>query len=138
MSDLFIAIMPLTFIKGVNRAFSEKVMLCLLMAAGLGATAAACVRFILVLLVYEELPSAVLNVRGDLLCGLEMLLGIIAANLPCLKGPAHNLLTRMGILSPKVSAQASPDSFLEYYNHGTHIRRQIFLLGGDSSGKDGD
>jgi len=120
--------MPLTFFGMLNRTLPEKIIIFGLMAAGLGATATACVRVITVLRFYEEYSAALLNARGDLLCGLEMNLGIVGANLPCLKGPAQGFLVRTGLFCRSTSAKGSPDNFLNHFTDGGHIRRQIFRL----------
>ena len=95
--------MPLGFIVTMRRTAAEKILLFLVLAAGLGATVAATVRAITLLGSYGQYPVAWLNVRTDLLCSLEMFLGLIGANLPCLKGPTHRLLIRARLMSSSVS-----------------------------------
>jgi len=126
--------MPLSFIPKVQRAVTEKTVLFFLLAAGLAATVAALVRAITLLTFYGAYPVAWLNVKTDLLSSIEMFLGIIAANLPCLKGPTHQFLIRIGLMSSSAPSEASSSSFLYRLSHGKHFRHQLVRLA-DSEGE---
>jgi hypothetical protein len=113
--------MPLSFILKMNRAVTEKAVLIFLMAAGLGATVTATVRAVTLLGFYGEYPVAWLSIKTDLLTSIEMFLGLIAANLPCLKGPTHRLLIRIGLISPLSVSTLSFSSFPYRLSHGKHF-----------------
>ncbi|KAH7347003.1 hypothetical protein BKA66DRAFT_433020, partial [Pyrenochaeta sp. MPI-SDFR-AT-0127] len=123
-SDLVLALMPFTFIWGMHRSWLEKVLLCCLMAAGLMATGASIVRVVIILPAIARW-STWLAVVNDILWGLELTIGVIAASLPCLKAPAHEILRRLGIFRPMNAADASPESFLGHMSHGSHIMLQM-------------
>ncbi|EKG09365.1 hypothetical protein MPH_13614 [Macrophomina phaseolina MS6] len=123
-SDLIIALMPLAFIWEMHRSRLEKVLLGCLMAAGLIATGASVARVVLITATLGRW-SAWTDVLNDLLWGVELAIGVIAASLPCLKAPAHEMLRRLGIFHSKNAADASPESFLGHMSHGSHIMRQM-------------
>jgi hypothetical protein len=122
--------MPLTFIPGMKRTVLEKILLVGLMGFGLLATAAAVITLATVLGALENQTIASANVHLDLLSTPQVFLGVIAANLPFLKSPVHNLLLRWGVLGPRRHpADVSPDSLLTNMTNGSHFRRQLQQLG---------
>jgi hypothetical protein len=127
-SDFTLALMPLNFIPAMHRTIAEKTVLYFLLAAGLGATSAAMVRAITLLGFYGDDPVAWLNVKTDLLSGVEMFLGAIAASLPCLRGPTHRLLIQIGLIGSSEASDASSGSYLYRLSHGKHFRHQLFQL----------
>jgi hypothetical protein len=116
-----LALMPLSFIPKMNRAVTEKAVLIFLFAAGLGATVTATVRAVTLLGFYGEYSVAWLSIKTDLLTSIELCLGLIAANLPCLKGPTHRLLIRLGLISPSSASGLSFSSFIYKLSHGKHF-----------------
>lgn len=106
-SDFVISLMPLTFIYHMHRSRKEKVLLACLMATGLLATADTVLVLDIVITPLPPpgqpppIPPWAQSVRFDVLMSLQLFLGIVAANAPCLKGPAHSLLIRLGLLSPR-------------------------------------
>lgn len=128
ISDLALALMPLTFIPKMHRTAIEKLLLFSLLAAGLGATVVATVRVATLMGFYGQYPVAWLNIRTDILSSLEIFLGLIGASLPCLKGPTHRLLIRIGFIGSSASSGVAPDSLLYRLSHGRHIRRQLFRI----------
>jgi len=127
--------MPLSFIPTMHRSLAEKTVLFVLLTAGLGATVAAMVRAITLLGFYGQYAIAWLNVKTDLLSSTEMFLGVIAANLPCLKGPTHRLLIRIGVMGSSGPSGASPSSFIYRLSQGNHFGVQLFQLA-TSKGED--
>jgi hypothetical protein len=120
--------MPLSFIPQLNRTVTEKVVLCLLLTAGLGATATATVRAVTLLGFYGQYPVAWLSINTDLLSSIEMFLGLIAANLPCLKGPTHRLLIRIGLIDPSTVSDFRFSSFVYKLSHGKHFPYRLSRL----------
>ncbi|KAH6842943.1 hypothetical protein B0I37DRAFT_383252 [Chaetomium sp. MPI-CAGE-AT-0009] len=122
--------MPLTFIYGMHRSLLEKILLCGLMCAGLGATAAALVFLITLVNCFAVCTEAVWNFRLDICTTTQLFIGVIAANLPCLKAPVHRLLVRWGIIRPAnhPAAGVSPESFLGRMTHGSHFAQQLHDL----------
>ncbi|KAM5347321.1 hypothetical protein ACJ41O_010326 [Fusarium nematophilum] len=127
-SDFIIAILPLTFIWKMHRSRAEKILLVGLMAAGLAAAAVAIVRLITVIRAFGVIPPASLDVKMDLMIGVELFLILTAANLPCLKGPLHRCLVRFGVVVPSNPVHASPSSFLHRLPNGSGFLRQIRAL----------
>jgi len=126
-SDFMLALMPLSFITRMHCSAAEKIFLFSLLAAGLGATVAAMVRAITLLAFYGQYPVEWLNIKTDLLSSFEIFLGVIAANLPCLKGPTHRLLIRIGLMASS-SPDSSSTSFIYQLSRGSHFRHQLRRL----------
>lgn len=98
ISDLAFAIMPLYFIRGMNRLLVERILVSVLMALGLCATAAVAVKIYLATIsdtiivdTYRE------TLRVCLWCRLEEYLLIASACAPCLKSPIEGFLRRLGV-----------------------------------------
>jgi hypothetical protein len=126
ISDVIISTMPLIFIRKIRRSLSEKILLCGLMSTGLLATAAAVVFLATVLGTFSEHDAALTNIWFDIWSTLQLFLAVIAANLPCLKSPAHRLLVRWGCLRARATAaDGSPDSFLSKMTSGSHFAAQL-------------
>ncbi|KAI8933567.1 hypothetical protein NX059_009300 [Plenodomus lindquistii] len=102
--DIFLSLAPIRLIRTLNRSTSEKILIGVLMALGLSATAIACAK----LTTFAHLGE------GDIMQGtvvpsvyakVEEQVGIIASSLPCLKSPAENMLKRLGLLKEHQLAQ---------------------------------
>ncbi|EXA28829.1 hypothetical protein FOVG_19594 [Fusarium oxysporum f. sp. pisi HDV247] len=133
--DFVISLMPLTFIYAMHRSLLEKVLLCGLMGAGLAATAAALVFLIILVGCFGFCRDALFNVRLDICTSLQLFLGVIAANLPCLKAPVHHILIQWGIVQTAKHPSAdgcSPESFLSKMTHGSHLAEQLHDLSWNS------
>jgi hypothetical protein len=128
MSDLILSLMPLSFIPKMTRPVAERAVLFILLVAGLGATVTATVRAVTLLGFYGEYPVAWLNIKTDLLSSIETFLGLIAANLPCLKAPTHRLLIRIGLLRRSRVSDLSFSDFLHRVSRGKHFQRQLYRL----------
>ncbi|KAH6843499.1 hypothetical protein B0I37DRAFT_218951 [Chaetomium sp. MPI-CAGE-AT-0009] len=126
--DFVISLMPLTFIRAVHRSLLEKVLICGLMGAGLTATAAALVFLIVLAGGFGVCRDALWNIRFDICTTLQLFLGVIAASLPCLKGPVHHVLIQWGIVRPasrSSSTDISPESFLSKMTRGNQFSEQL-------------
>lgn len=95
--DLTLSLMPIRLIRTLNRSPSEKILICVLMALGLFATAITC----------AKMSTFASFGRGDVMqativpslwAKLEEQVGIIATSLPWLKSPVENWLKKMGLL----------------------------------------
>jgi hypothetical protein len=95
--DLTLSLMPIRLIRTLNRSTSEKILICVLMALGLLATAVQCAK----MTTFNDFG------KGDPMQGtilpsmwakLEEQVGIIASSAPALKSPVEQLLKKMGIL----------------------------------------
>ncbi|KAF2269388.1 hypothetical protein CC78DRAFT_529175 [Lojkania enalia] len=111
ITDLMFALIPITFIRKMQRPLREKVFLSCLMGLGIFAAAASIVKTTLV---------KDYGVTGDSLWDamdltlwsiLEEQSGIIAACIPTLKSPLERILHRIGLLSPIKHATRSYQHF---------------------------
>jgi hypothetical protein len=96
--DVTLSLMPIRFIRTLNRSLSEKILICVLMALGLLATAMACAKMTTFNTFGEGDPMQA-TIMPSLWAKLEEEVGIIASSLPCLKSPVETLLKKMGILN---------------------------------------
>jgi len=103
----------------------EKILIGCLMAAGLLASVFGVLRFLTILTQFQDRNMAWSQTKTDILCGLEVMVAIIAASLPCLKAPTERTLRHFGLLHSSTNIDASPESFLDEMAFGDHIRRQI-------------
>ncbi|KAM7198234.1 hypothetical protein V8F20_006261 [Naviculisporaceae sp. PSN 640] len=99
VTDVAFALIPITFLRKVQRPLREKIVLGLLMGIGVFSAAAVIVKLTYLGPFgkstdpsYDIVPLATWSV-------VEMLLGIIAACVPTLKSPFEKLLRRTGLLS---------------------------------------
>ena len=93
----------------MRRPKSEKILIGCLMATGLFASVFGVLRLVMLLGDFQDRGMVWLQVRSDLLCGIELMVATIAASLPCLKGPTERVLNRFGVhLS---SHAAHPDRY---------------------------
>jgi hypothetical protein len=99
--DFALATMPIKFLRTLHRPRSEKILVSCLMAMGLFATAVAGYKMTLSRKVFlgDTLST---TVELSLWNRLEILVGVIAACLPCLKSPAEKALYQIGILTRKL------------------------------------
>lgn len=129
----------MAFIRSLRRPLHEKVLVAVLMSAGLGATVVAVLRMLFVVgvgLPNNEGPYH--NMVQDLLWGFELTIGILAASVPTLKAPIHNKLLSWGVLRDREEeAQPSADSFLNHMTYGSHFKRQMRQLDTVKDGNNG-
>lgn len=106
VTDLALSLMPIRLIRTLHRSKSERILICVLMALGLLATAIAC----------AKMTTFTTFGRGDPMQGtilpsmwakVEEQVGIIASSAPCLKSPVETLLKKLGILKPHQLARPS-------------------------------
>lgn len=114
ITDVMLALTPLTFLRSIRRSTRERSVIATLMGLGLVAAAGAVVRMTL-MRTYGQ--------TGDILWDcvalitwsvVEAQLGIVAACVPCLKSPSERALRRVGLLSePPTSYRLSSTGDME-------------------------
>jgi len=95
--DLTLSLMPIHLIRTLNRSTSEKILICVLMALGLLATAVACAKMTTFKAFGKGDPMQG-TIMPSLWAKLEEEVGIIASSAAALKSPVEQLLKKMGIL----------------------------------------
>jgi hypothetical protein len=95
--DLTLSLMPVRLIRSLNRSQSEKILICILMALGLLATAINCAKMT-TFTSFGQGDVMQATIIPSMWAKLEEQVGIIATSLPWLKSPAENWLKRMGLL----------------------------------------
>ncbi|KAF2277766.1 uncharacterized protein EI97DRAFT_449213 [Westerdykella ornata] len=106
--DLILSLMPIKLIRTLNRPRNEKVLISLLMALGLLATAVAAAKMTTFKNFGTGDPMQA-TIPPSMYAKLEEVVGIIASSLPCLKAPVQNLLKKLGVLQTR---QLSRPSFV--------------------------
>jgi hypothetical protein len=104
--DLALSLMPIRLIRTLNRSTSEKVLICILMAMGLLATAVACAKMTTFTTFGKGDPMQG-TIMPSLLAKVEEQVGIIATSLSCLKNPVEKLLKSLGVLKDHQLARPS-------------------------------
>jgi len=129
LCDMLFSLMPVALIWQLHRPMSEKILICCLMATWLVASSTVIVKMATVMYsqVHTDDPDYQM-LKINLYCGLEMLLGTLAACLPCLKGSVQRLLHHLGIVRSRNDPTASPDSPGNFEN-SSHIVRQLREIG---------
>lgn len=99
--DFALATMPIKLLRTLHRPRREKILVGCLMAMGLFATAVAAYKMTLSRKVFlgDTLST---TVELSLWNRLEILVGLIAACLPCLKSPAERVLHRIGVFTSEL------------------------------------
>ncbi|CZR54724.1 uncharacterized protein PAC_04608 [Phialocephala subalpina] len=103
--------MPIQLIRTLHRPLPERILISCLMAMGLLATTIAAIKMTTFKGAFlgDPLSSTVI---GSLWAKLEEQVGIIAACMPCLKGPAERILRRVGILATNFGQSIELPSFV--------------------------
>ncbi|KAF2465221.1 uncharacterized protein BDR25DRAFT_91667 [Lindgomyces ingoldianus] len=142
-TDLTFAVLPITFIRKMNRPLREKLVLSILMGLGVFAAAASIVKTTLVKnygITGDSLWDAIDLTLWSIL---EEQTGIIAACIPCLKSPFEKVLGRMGLLSSKGRTAYGRSGYQNYGQSGSNGHQLSNLRSnrtgvGMSSGKASD
>ncbi|GAB7351572.1 hypothetical protein MBLNU459_g2195t1 [Dothideomycetes sp. NU459] len=102
VTDLIFSLLPITFLRNMNRPVRERCVLGLLMALGLMATIAAIMKTTLIKNYrntkdpfWDIIPLSTWWV-------LELNISIIASCIPCLKSPFEQTLIRFGLMTPRI------------------------------------
>lgn len=115
VSDIVLSLLPISFLRHMNRPTRERLVLGALMGLGLFASAAAIVKTTYIYS-YGSTKDPLFDVVDlSLWNSLEQDIGIIAACIPCLKQPAERLLKRVGLVSTTHRSRQSG-----YYPHNRY------------------
>ncbi|KAE9364744.1 hypothetical protein N431DRAFT_421915 [Stipitochalara longipes BDJ] len=96
-TDLVLSLFPLTFMITLRRPRVEKILISCLMAVGLAASAASIMKAIVIQKWVNDPDGMFVGFTICTLAAIEMLVGSIAACLPCLKSTVQGLLIRCGV-----------------------------------------
>ncbi|KAK4455261.1 hypothetical protein QBC34DRAFT_66520 [Podospora aff. communis PSN243] len=99
VTDVIFSLIPLTFLHLIRRTAVHRVIIGGLMSLGLFASSASAIKTIKVHRFNADGDAAGNGIAIALGASLEGTVGIIAACLPCLRGPFLGLLSRLGIYS---------------------------------------
>ncbi|KAL7780332.1 hypothetical protein CFE70_010354 [Pyrenophora teres f. teres 0-1] len=95
--DLMLSLMPIRLIRTLNRSTSEKLLISVLMALGLLATAINCAKMT-TFSTFGKGDVMQATILPSMWAKLEEQVGIIATSLPWLKSPVENRLKKIGVL----------------------------------------
>ncbi|KAK0651146.1 hypothetical protein B0T16DRAFT_453647 [Cercophora newfieldiana] len=99
ITDVIFSLFPLTFLHHIRRSLAHRIVIGMLMSLGLLASTASVLKTIQVHRFDLGGDIAGIGISIALWTSLEGTVGIIAACLPCLRGPFLRLLSRLGIYS---------------------------------------
>ncbi|KAK0625942.1 hypothetical protein B0T14DRAFT_508806 [Immersiella caudata] len=99
VTDVVFSLIPLTFLHRIRRNLTHRIIIGALMSLGLLASAASITKTVKVHRFDVGSDAAGNGIAIALWASLEGIIGIIAACLPCLRGPFLRLLSRLGIYS---------------------------------------
>ncbi|KAL2163962.1 hypothetical protein VTH06DRAFT_3175 [Thermothelomyces fergusii] len=125
-SDLVLSLLPIVFIRTLSRPWHEKVLIGLLMAAGMAATGVAVARLLLIM-GYLGRDGPMISVKQDILWGLELSIGVLAASIPSLKAPVHRILRSCGLLPSR--STTSDLSFQSVFDRPANASRASRRMG---------
>jgi NADH:ubiquinone oxidoreductase subunit K len=97
LTDIILSLFPLTFLVKLRRPLIEKVLIYMLMGVGLTASAASITKAVVIQQWVHDIDGTYVGFTISTLASVEMLIGSIAACLPCLKSTIQGLLASMGI-----------------------------------------
>ncbi|KAF2395898.1 hypothetical protein EJ06DRAFT_534584 [Trichodelitschia bisporula] len=95
-TDIACALLPLLFIRKINRPLRERILLGILLSLGLFASACGLAKVIIVDRIHKSRTSPLDNVSFIVLTWAEQYIGIIAACIPCLKALFESALRALG------------------------------------------
>ncbi|KAH7335080.1 hypothetical protein BKA66DRAFT_584714 [Pyrenochaeta sp. MPI-SDFR-AT-0127] len=118
LSEFVFSLMPLSFIWRLNRPLLERVVVGILMTLGLFTTSIAIVKTSYMAL-YSHSEDALRHfLTISMWCELELVVGIIAGCIPCLKSPFQRILRRWQLLPSK--SHLDNDQVFKHY-HSTVV-----------------
>jgi hypothetical protein len=102
-TDLVFSILPITFVRKLERPVWEKAVVCILMGLGIFATAASIVKMIMVRQDGKTGDSMWDSIDLAMWSSIEEQIAIIASCAPCFKPPLERVLRRMGVITTEAS-----------------------------------
>lgn len=113
-TDLTFSILPITFVRKLDRPLWEKAVLCILMGLGVFATAASIFKTTLVRGYGKTSDSMWDSINLSMWSSIEEQIGIIASCAPCLKPPVERALRRLGVITT-VASNGTTETVSEAY-----------------------
>jgi hypothetical protein len=120
-TDIILSLFPLTFLRHLRRPRTEKVLIGVLMAMGMMASAASITKAVLVHQWANATDSFKFRFAISMWTCVEMFIGIIAACLPSLKSTFQKLLVKMGM---DFTARGSHSFFKSFSTRGKGVEMQ--------------
>ncbi len=110
LTDVIYATIPLTFIRHIRRSALHRLIIGFLLSLGLFASAASIVKTVVIHRFGQTNDPSGDGMAIALWASIEAQVGIIAACIPCLRGPFIRLLGRLGISTEYSSSAIDDDS----------------------------
>ena len=121
LTDWIFALLPISFLRKVQRPLRERVIIGFLMGLGVFAGAASIVKIQqIVAMKHVKDPDAHM-IAIEMWCSIEALTGFIASCVPCLRGPFQRVLEYIGVAT--TLPQSSTYTYAHYpgTRYATHI-----------------
>jgi len=117
VTDFMFSVLPVTFIRQLNRPLRDKIILCFVMGLGLVASAAGIIKTVQAKNYSRMNDSLWATTDFAIWSFMEQQLGIIAASLPCLKAAFERVLTRLGLVPSRHTT--TPSFVMEYEGYSS-------------------
>ncbi|KAF1967996.1 hypothetical protein BU23DRAFT_541767 [Bimuria novae-zelandiae CBS 107.79] len=148
LTDWVFALLPISFLRKVQRPLRERAIIWFLMSLGIFAGVSSIIKIQQILAMRNGDDISANAITIEMWCSIEALTGFIASCVPCLRGPFQRVLEHFGVVKqPQTSTSTSP-----HYpdtSYGTHVSsgkagsgfdpsaqmKQIGSSAGDSSEK---
>ena len=114
ITDLIFAIMPINFLRKVQRPVRERVVIGCLMGLGILASAASIAKMQASLKLSQVGDATTVGIQVGMWSAVEELIAFICACIPCLRSPFQRLLKSVGFMSTTRKSSFGRD----YYNVG--------------------
>jgi hypothetical protein len=119
VTDVVFALLPITFLRGVQRPLRERVVIAILMGLGLFAGAASSMKAVAASQIGQTGDSTAEGIRIGRWSIIEEQVGFIAACIPCLRSPFQRILRRFGLISTQNTSRAT-EGYPATYGKGTN------------------
>ena len=109
LTDWIFALLPISFLRKVQRPLRERVIIGFLMGLGIFTGVASIVKIqeIVAMRTSTDILANVITV--EMWCSIEALIGFIASCIPCLRGPFQRAMERLGLVTiPQASTYTYP------------------------------
>lgn len=98
LTDWIFALLPITFLRKVQRPLRERIVIGFLMGLGVFTGVASIVKLKQIVTMHKSSDSNAEIFVVAMWCSIEALIGFIASCVPCLRGPVQRTLERYGIV----------------------------------------
>lgn len=113
VTDIILALMPISFLRKVKRPMRERVIVGVLMGLGILASAASMAKVQAAIRIRQVGDATAVGIQVGMWSAVEELTAFICACVPCLRSPFQRLLKHFGVISSDKSSSAQG-----YYNMG--------------------